>query len=120
MLDYVYWSFGTSYDTYENFVKAVDDYNKDMGESKWNAHQIVSSHKKIKVNFEAIWKDEDDFVEVTIEASDPAGIKMGEILYKINQESLKIFEGADATFFEGLHEEGEEDGVPIYDMWTGS
>lgn len=118
----VYWSFGEKYESLEEFEKAVEEYNNNISDDHmWDPNEVVIDSEKAIIFFEALWKDEDDILEVEIKAKDGKALKMGEVLFQLTNASSEFFKGADAKFFEGLSDSGEKEGnKPIYHMWIGS
>jgi len=103
LLTDVYWAFGDKkYTTYQAFVAAVTEYNDAMAPGKhgWDPDQVVSL-TPIRVVYEAMWKDEDDTINLDVGL---AGIPvtMGQLLFALNNATCDFFMDADSHFFEGL------------------
>lgn len=99
----VYWALGEKkYDVYDDFIAAATDYNKEINPSKtgWVPNQEVSKGP-IRVVYEALWKDEDDTIEVDIGEPGRA-LTMGRLLFTLNNTTVDFFKDADKHFFEGL------------------
>lgn len=99
----IYWVLGDqTYATYENFVTAATEYNNsiDPEENEWNPDQIVST-SPIKVVYEALWKNEDDTIDLSI-GTPGIPVTMGQILFTLNNATHDFFRDADTHFFEGL------------------
>jgi hypothetical protein len=99
----VFWTLGGKrIAAYDEFIRAVSEYNQKISAAKtaWKPSQVVATGP-ITVVYEAMWKDEDDTIEVKI--GEPGkSLTMGEILFALNNETADLFEGADHRFFEGL------------------
>lgn len=113
----VYWVFGKkSYAAYEEFVAAVTAYNKKISatNSRWDPNLEIA-RGPIKVCYEALWKDEDDTIELVIGKPDTP-LTMGQVLFELNNATVEFFQDADRRFFEGLTLiQGVE-----YELHTGS
>jgi hypothetical protein len=99
----IYWVLGDRmYATYEDFVTAATEYNNsiDPKENKWNPDQIISA-SPIKVVYEALWKNEDDTIDLSI-GTPGIPVTMGQILFTLNNATYDFFRDADTHFFEGL------------------
>jgi hypothetical protein len=113
----VYWTLGSKkYDTYEEFVVAVTEWNQliDPGRSAWAPDQVVAQGP-VTVSYEALWKDEDDTIELTI--GEPGQtLTMGRLLFELHNATVAFFADADARYFEGLAQvDGKE-----YELLVGS
>jgi hypothetical protein len=99
----VYWALGSKkYDTYDHFIAAVADHNQLISpeNSRWNPDQEVAN-RPIRVVYEALWKDEDDTIELDVgEPGKP--LTMGQLLFTLNNATYDFFQDADKRFFEGL------------------
>jgi hypothetical protein len=99
----VYWVLGAKkYDAFDSFVAAVTDYNNLINPEKtnWAPNQEVASGP-IRVVYEALWKDEDEIIE--LEVGEPGKpLNMGLLLFTINNATYDFFKDADKRFFEGL------------------
>lgn len=121
LLQNVYWSLGTAYPSYEAFVQEATDYNNRINPNhQWDPEKVVVPQAKASIYYEAMWKDEDDLLVIEIASQDGLGIKMGELLFKINNDSVDFFAEAGSMFFEGLNPIREEDGVALFSMWIGT
>lgn len=103
IMNRVYWVFGDEvHPAYEDFVAAVTEYNEaiDQEGNEWDPEKIVST-EPIEVIYEALWKDEDDTISLSI--GDPGiPVTMGKILFTLNNSTCDFFKEADTCFFEGL------------------
>lgn len=117
----VYYSFDHKHhNSYDSFVNEVTTYNDSIDKAHgWNPDQIVFDKPRIKLVYEAIWKNEDDWLEVIIEGENGNNIKMGEVLFQLNYKSGDFFKDQE-TFFEGLQETKSSDGIPTYFLLIGS
>lgn len=118
----VYWSLGNKkYDSYNEFVKDVTDYNNNISSKghEWNPEKIIINGPEIIASYEALWKDEDDVLEIMIDAENKSGISMGEILFKINNQSIEFFSEA-SFFFEGLRKINNDSQIPMYEILIGT
>lgn len=113
----VYWTLGSKkYDTHEGFVTAVAEWNQliNPGRSAWAPEQIVAEGP-ITVTYEALWKDEDDTIELTVgEPGQP--LTMGRLLFELHNASVAFFADADARYFEGLARVDDKE----YELLVGS
>ncbi len=99
----VYWVLGRrTYDAYDDFLAAVTDYNQRSrhANTAWNPHQEVSP-VPIRVFYEAMWKNEDDTIDILIGEPDTP-LTMGQLLFTLNNATYDFFKDADKHFFEGL------------------
>ena len=113
----VYWVLGrTAYHSYDDFVAAVTDYNQKIAplKSKWSPNQEVAEGS-INVVFEALWKDEDDSINVEIGEPDQP-LTMGRLLFTLNNATVDFFKDSDQRFFEGLAWVGGTE----YELFVGS
>lgn len=119
----VYWSFGDkSYDSFDQFVSDVKEYNQTINAANpWNPEREVDGSSKLRVWFEAMWKDDDDVFDITVEGREGKPVTDADVLFGIQNGTIKFFEGADAIFFEGLTKTKDaDDGTPVYEVWIGS
>lgn len=103
LMSNISWVLGRKeYATYEDFIGAVTDYNKKLNAqgSMWDPNHEVAIGP-IKVVYEALWKDDDDTIEVEI-GETGTKLTMGQILYQLNNATYEFFKDADQRFFEGL------------------
>lgn len=107
---------GNSYADYDEFICEVTEYNKRIAPDKdeWGPDEVVCNGP-LRIQFEAMWKDEDDFLDVLVEGENKP-VTMGRLLFSLHNESTGFFEDADHCFFEGL--ELVEEGT--YWLRTGS
>ena len=119
----VYWVLGNKkYSDYNKFITDVTIYNEDISkDNEWSPSNALIYNKKIIVGYEALWKDEDDIIEITIESKNDEFITMGDILFKINNDSIDFFKEADACFFEGIvNLKKKRKNIPLYALLIGS
>ncbi len=95
----VYWALGDKkYPAYQAFVDAVTEYNNAMTPGKYGCDpdQVVSL-APIKVVYEAMWKDEDDTINLDVGL---AGIPvtMGQLLYCLEQRHVRFLYGRRQPF----------------------
>jgi len=105
MMSDVYWALGGKhYPSYEAFVAAVSEHNQAIaaGTSGWDPERVVASEPEIRIVYEAMWKSEDDVLDVLVSARGEGGVTMGEVLYGLHEASVEFFANADHRFFEGL------------------
>lgn len=103
LMNRTYWALGEeTYAAYEDFVAAVTRYNDRIAPGKhgWNPGQVVAAGP-IKVVYEALWKDEDDTIDLDI-GRPGMPLTMGQILFALNNATCDFFRDADTRFFEGL------------------
>lgn len=100
----VFWSLGRrTYATYDDFVTAVSAHQQEIapGKNDWAPEQIVAERGPITIVYEAMWKNEDDTLEIIVgDAHGP--VTMGTLLFELNNQSREFFADADHRFFEGL------------------
>jgi hypothetical protein len=103
LMSNVYWALGQrKYTAYDDFVAAVTEYTKKIspGSSGWDPDKEISE-VPITVSYEALWKDEDDTIEVVLGKPGKA-LTMAEALFTLNNATVEFFKDADHHFFEGL------------------
>jgi len=118
----IYWSLGNKkYESYTDFVREVTEYNNDIspGDHEWEPDKIVIDHPKIIVGYEALWKDEDDILEITIEGRNESAITMGEFLFTLTNESVDFFSES-SFFFEGISRIKNDSPIPMYYILIGT
>lgn len=103
MLSKVYWSFGTHFESYEEFIQKVTTYNEGISKThEWNPEQVITQSSKVVIYYEALWRNENDLLKVSIHTEDGNDITMGKLLYTLNNESVDFFSDIGLVFFEGL------------------
>jgi hypothetical protein len=103
LMAYVYWVLGKKkYADYDGFIAAVSNYNKKINaaKSEWDPNQEIA-RGPLTVVYEALWKDEDDTIELDVGQSGQA-LTMGRLLFTLNNATVDFFADADKRFFEGL------------------
>ncbi|MCA9974853.1 MAG: hypothetical protein KC413_03860 [Anaerolineales bacterium] len=113
----VYWALGSVvHATYAAFIAEVTQYNNMIspGRHEWNPDQIITT-KPIRVVYEALWKDEDDTIDLNIGTPDTP-LTMGQILFAINNETYDFFKETSPHYFEGLAFKGGN----TYELVIGS
>jgi hypothetical protein len=116
----IFWTLGRNkYKTYDDFIVAVRDYNKDICRdigliSSWNPDEEISQ-QAILVVYEAGWKDEDDTISLEIGEENQV-LTMGKFLFSLNNITYDFFKDANHCFFEGL----ELVNGNKYELWIGS
>lgn len=122
----IYWGFhGGKYESLEEFVQAVIDYNKDFGK-KWLPNEIVLACTNVTVQYSYWDENEEDEVEedFNLVADDKSGFTAGELLYKIHNQVVEKLEDDDHHFFEGLTlwdgENYSNPNAPLYFLNQGS
>jgi len=135
--DKVYWSFFEYYDTKEEFEKDFIAYNKEMAEFSSSSKKIpfelddiVFDEQKMVVQF--ILRDEREQYDkqILLETTNPEGFTMSEMMYQINNKTIKDNEEGydlseqDMHFFEGLEYLTDDDPdypqTKVYFMVLGS
>jgi hypothetical protein len=99
----VYWILGRkTFATYEDFVATVTTHNLniDPEHNDWNPAQVISE-TPIRVVYEALWKNENDRINLLIGTAG-VPVTMGQILFTLNNETYDFFAGGGSHFFEGL------------------
>lgn len=113
----VYWTLGSKkYDAYEAFVAAVAEWNQliNPDQSAWAPEQVITEGP-VTVFYQALWKDEDNTIELTIgEPGQP--LTMGRLLFKLHNATVAFFADADARYFEGLARVDDKE----YELLVGS
>ena len=100
----VYWTLGgRRYADYDEFVRDVSEYNNriDPDRNEWNPNLVICKGPAC-IRYEAMWKDEDEFLDVVVESTEKP-VAMGWLLFVLHNESVDFFAGDDHCFFEGLH-----------------
>ena len=123
LMQKVYWVFGrNTYGSYDDFIKEVDDYNNKLSSKhEWAHNKIAINHcNKIKLIYCAMWKSENNILEVVIEGKYKSFITMGEILFKLNNESINFFQETNNIFFGGISKSETTEPIPVYNLWIGS
>lgn len=113
----VYWLLGThEYDSYDSFVDDVTEYNQQIApeENGWDPDKVVCQGP-LKITYEALWKDEDPLLEISI-TNNTAPVTMGELLFVLHNESVDFLFDADSVFFEGFDDEDPH----LFVLQTGS
>jgi hypothetical protein len=103
LMERVYWALGEkAYAAYGDFVTAVAEYNNVIapGENEWTPNRVISANP-VKVIYEALWKDEDDTINLDI-GTPGIPVTMGQLLFALNNATCDFFRDADTHFFEGL------------------
>jgi len=110
LMQKVYWVLGgETFSSYNDFVQAVTRYNQQIApdRSEWQPDRVVCQGPA-RIVYEALWKDEDDLLQVVVSTlAEP--ITMGQILFALHNQSAAFFQDTDQRFFEGL--EAGQDGV---------
>jgi hypothetical protein len=102
LLRSVYWSFGTTnYTSFDEFSAAVTERNEFISPKghAWVPGKVVSEGP-VRILFEAMWKDEDDVIDMSI-GKEGEALTMGQLLYELHQNT-RDFWGKHPGFFEGL------------------
>jgi hypothetical protein len=112
----VYWLLGRErIPEYDKFVDAVTSYNNEIApeRTEWDPDQVISQ-EPVRIVFEAMWKDEDDTIDLRV-GSPGEPVTMGEVLYTLNNETVEFF-ALGSNFFEGL---SRGNGDTLH-LWIGS
>lgn len=121
MLNKVSWSFRKKYDSYLEFINKVAEYNNSISKDhEWNPNEEVITTKKVIIYYEALWKDIDDELVIEVNAQNGKSIKMGELLFMVNNGAIDFLKGADKVFFEGFQIIKSTKDLTELDMWLGS
>jgi hypothetical protein len=93
---------GNRFSDYSEFIRAVSEYNERIApdDNEWQPDEVVSDGP-IRIQFEAMWKDEDDLLDILVE-SDIKPVTMGRLLFALHNESAEFFNDTDHCYFEGL------------------
>lgn len=123
----VAWSFvGEKYQTQEQFIEAVNDYNEKLGTTEgWNPYATAIQCKEVTIQY-SYWndkedeEDEEDFNLV----STTSAFTNAELLFGIHNVVVGKLKHEDNHFFEGLTLwEGENPSnlnAPLYFLMQGS
>jgi hypothetical protein len=121
----VRWRFDRkSYASPEEFAAAVIEYQRRLGRPpeslRFRPSALAVRVRAIVLGFEYADPAESAYREaqMTLESSDPAGFRQGELLWKIHQ-ALSAYDLSDHCFFEGLYL-GEGGERPVYCLLQGS
>ena len=124
LLDGVPWVFSeTSYDTLDEFIAAVSEYQVAMEQdANWNASAVAIEARKLAISTE-IYNENEEEVDVTFEVTTKAEAFMnGELLFQLHNwfasKRQAGWEVGDHCFFEGLHLEDADAGT--YGCYLGS
>lgn len=101
----VYWQQGIDkFSSLEDFVAEVELYNQAIAPelTEWNSKQVICTGP-ITIRYEALWKDEEDLLEVIVSTVEEP-ITMGQLLFRLHNESVEFFRDTDHCFFEGFEE----------------
>ncbi len=99
----VRWVLGKKhYESYEQFVAAVTNYNNQIDPTKneWQPDREISP-QPIRVFYEAMWKNEDDTISIDLGENNRV-LTMGRLLFDLNNLTFDFFKDADERYFEGL------------------
>ena len=115
-----YWGFyGGKYNSREEFIREVIDYNKDLGK-KWRPNETVLDCQNITIQY-SYWNNKEKIVQeqdFNLMADNPSGFTAGELLYKIHNQVVDQLEKEDYRFFEGLtlwkEKNNDERSTPLY------
>jgi hypothetical protein len=120
LMSETYWVFyGGMYNSYDEFIQEVIDYNKDLGK-QWTPQETVLGCQNVTIQY-SYWNNEEDNIEekdFDLTADRSSGFTAGEILYKIHNQVVDKLENEDFHFFEGLtlwkRKEDKEAEAPLY------
>lgn len=119
ILDNIFWRFGhKKYGSYNDFIKEAKDYNEILApEREWNPNEKLIPLGKILIQYKADWKEDgNEELEIEIKAGDGKILKMGEILYALNNQSVDFFKDEEFSYFQGLIEDDMEEEPPVFKM----
>lgn len=109
------------YESYEDFKKYVQkEYKTIYGKKEeWASNKVLVNYGKIRILC-GFWYS-DELLEILVEAKNGKNITMGELMFKIHNETAKVefFEDADA-YLEGIIEEKSKDEIPTYKLDLGT
>lgn len=108
MMDNISWSFGgRAYGSLDEFVAAVTARNAHLGPERngWDPGLVVADGP-VRVVFEAMWRSENDLLDLII-GEPGVPLTMATMLLTINNASVDFFKGVDESFFEGLRPVGD-------------
>ena len=101
----VYWRFwGGKYNSQEEFVQNVTNYNQDLGKKRWNSDKTILSSPKVSILY-SYWDFdiEEEIEEVfELEANNETGFTAGELLYKVHNQVVDKLETELHQSFEGF------------------
>jgi hypothetical protein len=100
----VYWGFyGGKYNSCEEFIREVIEYNNDLG-NQWDPNETVLGCQNVTIQY-SYWNNDGNNVEeqdFDLAADSPTGFTAGELLYKIHNQIVDKMEKQDFRFCEGL------------------
>ena len=99
------WGFyGGKYNSPEEFIQAVIEYNQDLGGRKWNIEEIVLTSMHVTIQYSFWDYDTEDEVEEAfdLKADNEEGFSAGELLYKVHNQVVDKLENETHHFFEGF------------------
>lgn len=126
IMNEVRWAFyGSKYSSIEEFIIAVNAYNKNLDVQLWNPKQIVLDSKEVSIQY-AYWdeEEEDEIEENFVLAADSHSFTASELLFKIHNKVVEHLDNDDKHFFEGLSlwegENIDNPSIPLYFLDLGS
>ncbi len=123
------WSFlGKEYESYEEFVEEVDDYNTKVNSNyepgSWKHEAPVLYTKKfyLDYSFRNRETDEEQDMHLTLEADNDKYFTAGEILLKVHNSVVEDLDEDDKHFFQGisLYTGERKADAPIFSLNLGS
>ena len=101
----IYWRFlGGQYNSQDEFIRNVTEYNKELGKKKWNSEKTVLASSKVSILY-SYWDYEvDEEIEEVfeLEAKNETGFTAGELLYKVHNQIVDKMENELHQSFEGF------------------
>ncbi len=134
LLNNIYWVFDEKHNDLLEFSADLKAYHKAVSFSKLpvNPTDIILAKQSVIIQFALPPMDDDDEqddIQIKLDADQTSGFKAGELLFKINNAIIDHPDGFsiadyDKQFFEGLQYFTDDDpdfiGIPVYFMILGS
>jgi len=116
ILDDLYWKFGVKkYKTSQEFFNAIKEYTSILApELPLDFEAKATDFTKIIVEYQADWKEENNDLQFEVKSQYNEPLKLGEILYALNQKTFDFFQDAEFAYFKGLEEDDLEEDIPVY------
>ena len=101
----IYWGFfGGKYNSYEEFIQAVAEYNHELRGRKWNPEEVILDSVCVTIQYSYWDYDVEDEIEEAfdLKADNEAGFSAGELFYKVHNRVVENLENETHHFFEGF------------------
>ena len=105
LMSSIFWGFfGGMYHSYEKFIRAVVEYNRELGGKKWNSEEIILASTHVTIQYSYWDYDVENEIDESfdLEADNEAGFSAGELLYKVHNQVVEKLENETHHYFEGF------------------